>query len=271
MIDRAKGHQICNKKLDEHSQKLANLEADHGINKNDVDTLREQLKALTSSSQQSADAAEERFTELAQKLEELKAGLLAQMAEVMKSQAELMTELSKQPEESPKEELQPPPVPQTVKKAEQEPSKFQRWLEWELQHSVSVEVNKSSPLDEDWALMENVYAQLEWLGESVALRICDYFMAKWITYPDAEGRNVNKFAQFKHKSPLIYLIMDNIAKLREKDARLEKNETKQELKKHFRFLQIFGFNTQNLVIMQKAVSIQLLMDLLLDFQELKRD
>ena len=37
---------------------------------------------------------------------------------------------------------------------------------------------------------------------------------------------------------------------------------------HFKFLQIFGFNTQNLLIMQKAVSIQPLMDLLLDFQDL---
>ena len=131
-----------------------------------------------------------------------------------------MKELSKQAEE-PKEVPLPVPEPpkEEPKKLEAGPSKFQRWLEWELQNSVSLEVNRSSPLDEDWALMENIYAQIEWFSGPVALRICDYFMTKWITCPDVEGRNVKKFAKFKHKSPLIYLIMDKITKLRELDPR----------------------------------------------------
>lgn len=150
---------------------------------------------------------------------------------------------------------------------------FQEWLDInELQRFRQI-FSKQSNIKTDWLSLSGVAYQMKFFSlQSVAL-LCKYVEEKWIltTSDRYTGKLANKnfkaFKKFKHTHPLILQLLDFVAKLSNPGPAENHEQDKEIIMKYAKLIQIFGFNTINLLLIDRVKAAHIFMNCLMNYTQ----
>ena len=121
--------------------------------------------------------------------------------------------------------------------------------------------------------MVHVFYQLNYISKDHAVSIADFFMNKWVFSKPNEEKKITELEEFTHKSPIILQLLEQISiHLKKCGDDLKTNKTlKHQFIKYLRFLEVFSFNSLNLIVANKAFASKVVMDIMLAFTNSKED
>ena len=149
---------------------------------------------------------------------------------------------------------------------------FLKWADSQAQIKISL-ITADTQLAYDWVVFLQTYQWFNFISWEAVEKILDHFRNKWITPENKSKERVAQFCDFKHKSCLTLEAMYWIKRFADKaTSNLYSNETmKKQICKHLYVLEIFNFNTENLIIAEKDGHIKKIMDLLLVFNQTRKE
>jgi hypothetical protein len=126
-----------------------------------------------------------------------------------------------------------------------------------------------SLLSNDWRYIAFELSESVYFDKDVILRMLKLFQNKWLKYDKENPVNAKHFMNFKHTSPIADMITDriNFWLIEEKGDLYYDNRVKFNFMKYLKYLEIFLFNNQNLVMLVKTQIVSNVMDILLKLDE----
>ena len=136
-----------------------------------------------------------------------------------------------------------------------------------------LEINKNTELDDDWQwLQDNCFEFKDYYKQKSVEFVCEIFKQKWInnneSMKSSDYTRIQEFAQFRHTSPIIVQIFDQISQLLNKVDNLNNAVTVEQINKNMIFLDIFIRNRLNLIIVHQIHGFASLFELLKYFSSL---
>lgn len=121
--------------------------------------------------------------------------------------------------------------------------------------------------------MTVVLNECPYLKAPTVLRIQRLFFNKWLTINSFNKNAAQKFVNFIHTSPLMEIVVN---KMNESLEKISNNlyydqDSKNSLIKYCRFLEIFGYNDQNLIILKSSSVMTVVMSIIEQLYETRED
>ena len=90
------------------------------------------------------------------------------------------------------------------------------WFDNQIKVNALLEMNKNTELDDDWQwIQDNLFEYKDFHKTRTVEFVCEIFKQKWInneeSLKNSDFTRVKEFSQFRHTSPIIVQIFDQIS------------------------------------------------------------